>query len=245
MKLPWPPSGWILRRTLGRVRDPSAARERILEVTIWALESTAEVGFTVDQIAEAAHVGKQSIYQYFGDRDGLIVAAQAERYRRSILTGSTALMDGLIDCVTLEEYVHLLLSVAMTILRTGGERRRFRIQALGSAVTRPNLQAEIGEAHRASVATLTKVFAFGQRRDWVSTTYSASTLSAFWFDVVTGHHVSESYIDEAEHESINWATIDAVSFMLFGATFPELRTEIDRALESWDGDSGATPDQPS
>lgn len=211
------------------------SRDRILEAALWALDASAESGFTIDQIAEAARVGKQSIYQHFGDRDGLIVAAQAERYRRSILTGQDILLEGLVDCVTQDDYARLLITMASVATRTGSERRRLRAQALGSAATRPALQKEIRDAHRASIAALAKIFAFGQKRDWVDTAYSASTLSGLWFAMLSGHHVSESYADDADRESINAAVVDAISLMLFGRTFPELNNPdtVAKALMSY------------
>jgi len=204
--------------------DVPGSRERILEVTIAMLDTEAESGLKIDSIVAAAHVGKQSIYHYFGDRDGLVIAAQAERYRRSVLTGIDLLMEGLLECVTEDDYAQLLLTVASAATRLGGDRRRLRIQALGSAATRPTLQAAIREAHRTSVAALAKVFAFGQRRGWVPNTYSASTLSALWFDLVTGHHVSENYADDEDHEAINSATVDVFAILLFGRTYPEFNS---------------------
>lgn len=235
-----PPGRAVHSATVANLVSP---RDRILEATLWALDTSAESDFTIDKIAEAARVGKQSIYQHFGDRDGLVVAAQAERYRRSIMTGHDILMDGLVECVTPEDYARLVITMASVAARVGGERRRLRTQALGSAATRPSLQKEIGEAHRASVAALAKIFAFGQKREWLSTTYSPSALSALWFGMITGHHVSESYADETDRESINCAVVDAISLMLFGRTFPELNNPdaVAKAFASYAGaDAGAT-----
>jgi AcrR family transcriptional regulator len=227
------------------VTDPPGTRERILEATIGALVTGTESAFTIDQIADSAKVGKQSIYHYFGDRDGLVVAAQAERYRRGIQTGLNALTESVFECVTEDEYAHLLVNAAIAVITSGTERRQFRMQALGSAIARQDLQTKIGEAHRASVAVLAKILAFGQRRQWVLTTYSATTLSALWFDMVTGHHVFETYGVEEDREAVSRATVDAIILMLFGRTFPETSSSTAFAQASEDAARAmTTPAEP-
>lgn len=204
--------------------EPLRPRERILEAAIALLDSEGETGIKVDHLAEVAQVGKQSIYHHFGDRDGLIVAAQGEQYRRSILTGLDVLQHGLVDCVTVDEYAKLLLLVAAAATSMGKERRRVRAQAIGSAATRPALQAAIRDAHRQSVAALAKIFDFGKRRGWITDTYSATTLGALWFDWISGRHVSENYAVDDDNAQIGRAHVDAISLILFGRTYPEFNS---------------------
>lgn len=220
-----------------------ANRAQILSLAVAAIDAGGEAAIRVNHLAAAAGVTPPVIYYHFGSRDGLVVAAQAERYRINILRGLDPLIEGLRRSSTRDEYARVLLTVGYLAARTG-EGRRLRIQALGSAITRPELQDAIRDAHRSSVDKLAEIFAFGQARGWVSTHYTAPTLAALWFGMITGHHVSEAYAQDADRESINLALVDAIALMLFGRTYPEFNNaeEAARAMEDYERVRATTPD---
>lgn len=199
-------------------------RSRMLELAIEAIEAGGEAAIRVNEIVHAAGVTAPMLYYHFGNRDGLVAAAMGERYRRSMLAGEDVLLEGLQTCTTQHEYAQLLLSVAIDAARSpaAAGRRRLRIQSLGAASKRPALQAAIEEAHRLSVVTLARIFAHGQERGWVLTDYSPSVLAALWWDMSNGHHISETYAEEADRDAINLALVDAIAHMLFGRTFPDV-----------------------
>lgn len=207
------------------VAEGQSSRERILDVTIGLLESDGEAGIRIDQVAEQAQVAKRSIYHFFTDREGLIIAAQSERLHRMMFSDFRAVIDGLLDCVTLDDYVRLLLTGVSSSTHHAADRRRLRLQILGSADTRPELKEVFRAAHRSLVEQNTKVVAFGQRRGWVQTTYSASTIAEWWFALATGRYLTETYADAADVESVGNANIDAASYILFGRTFPEYSSQ--------------------
>lgn len=142
---------------------PASNRDRLLEAAIGIVERHGEAALQVDQVAEMVGVTKPSIYHFFGDRDGLIVAAQAERYRRSIVVGLVDLdLDTVLECDSQAEYATLLHSVIMSTNTTDGVvRRRLRAEVIGSAVARPALHASIAEVHRQTVVALARVLAYG------------------------------------------------------------------------------------
>lgn len=203
-----------------------SSQERILEAALALLDEEGEGGLKIEVLAASAHVAKQSIYHHFRDREGLIIAAQAERYRRNLSDTALATLDAMIQCVDADDFAKLLISTGVAAAREGVGRRRERVHSLGSATARPELQAAIRVAHRASVATTEKIFRFGQVRGWVRTEHSAATLSAVWLGTITGLHVAENYADEAAVPAIGIATIDSVSLLLFGRTFPELTSSL-------------------
>jgi len=207
------------------VVDASDSRERILEATIALIEANGEAGLRLEQVAENAAVAKRSIYHFFGDREGLIVAAQAERIINMMASEINFVLDGLLDCVEPEAYVQLVLTAAFRAVANGKERRRLRLQVLGSADTRPNLRHIVQESHCAYVEQLAKMAAFGQRRGWVQSTYSAAQLAEFWFAMLVGRYVTETYADEATQRATGHAIVDAISYMMFGRTYPEFSTD--------------------
>lgn len=198
------------------------SRERILEATIALLESEGEGGLKIEKVAEAAHVAKQSLYHYFTDREGLIVAAQAERYRRGLTGRVHIVLDHMLMCRDGEEFARLVVATGLAALGDGGGNRRDRVHALGSAIGRPELREAIRAAHRASCTTVTKIFAYGQVRGWVDTTYPPSVLAELWFSAITGYYLTEEYASGDDVAPTGRAIVDAVSAVMFGRTFPEL-----------------------
>lgn len=194
------------------MRSSGNSRGRLLEAAIEVIEREGEAALRVDAVAEKAGVTKPSIYHFFHDRDGLIVAAQAERYYRSLFIGVRQLdLDALLGTASHDEYIEMLRATFLAAMSTDGvEQRRVRAQALGSAVTRPALRAAILEVHREVVATLTRVLAHGQERGWLRSDFSPSALSSWWFGISAGRHLVEEYseyADAAAWPAIVWSTV--------------------------------------
>lgn len=192
--------------------EPLSSRDRILAAAIDVIEREGEAALRVDRIAQAAEITKPSIYHFFHDRDGLIVAAQADRYRRSINFGLLSLdFDRVLDCDSQAHFAGLLYSaVSSSTSADGVLRRRLRVQVLGSAVTRPELQKSIEQVHRESIITLAKVFGYGQKRGWVQSNFSPSALAAWWYGTIGGRHLVEDYSETADADEwpqITWSAI--------------------------------------
>ena len=61
-------------------RDPERTRARILDAATREFARYGLGGARVDRIAERAGANKRMLYYYFGDKDGLFLAALEERY---------------------------------------------------------------------------------------------------------------------------------------------------------------------
>lgn len=192
---------------------PATSRERLIGAAIAIIEAEGEAGVRVDRVAEMAEVAKPSLYHYFGDRAGLIVAAQAQRYRQAMVIVE---IDQVLAIESRVDFARAVLTAIDSYSSPeGAVRRRLRIQVLGSAVSRPDLQLAIREAHEYSVRELTRVITFGQKLGWVSSRFSASSIVEWWFGVVLGRHLVEEYGKEAD--AIEWkdVTLHMTSMLLF------------------------------
>ena len=124
-----------------------------------AIEAHGEAGLRVDEIALAAEVAKPSLYHFYGSRDGLIAAAQAERYRRSLLVGMDQVVEFMKTSPTREQFQELVRTWLRSFTTEESRRRRaIRLEVLGSSVSRPELRAAIGEANDMTTAQLTSLF---------------------------------------------------------------------------------------
>jgi AcrR family transcriptional regulator len=61
-------------------RDPDRTRQRILGAALEEFSRYGLGGARVDRIAERAGANKRMLYYYFGDKDGLFLAALEDRY---------------------------------------------------------------------------------------------------------------------------------------------------------------------
>lgn len=195
------------------------SRERILEAAIAVIETDGEAGVRVDQIADRANIAKPSIYHFFNSRDGLIIAAQAERYRRSLLFSVSALMEPIRACRSRDEFAMIIRNrIRAFALPEGRQRRRDRIQVLGSAASRPTLRAEIQAVESQAVAEFEWVFQYARERGWITTRFDLGIVSRWWFGVILGRHLVDDVLDEHDSEQWTEITIEAVEHIIYGTS---------------------------
>lgn len=154
------------------------------------IESDGEVAVRVDRIAASAGVTKPVLYSHFGDREGLIVAAQAERFRRSLRMGMSDVAAAVQQCRSADDFF----AIFSAWVRTFGEpdgviRRRMRVEVLGSAVSRPALQRSVQQAHDDHMDELAAIIQVAQDNGWVSTQFTAKTYAAWWTGLVLSRHI--------------------------------------------------------
>ncbi|MEN9792625.1 MAG: hypothetical protein RL330_703, partial [Actinomycetota bacterium] len=109
------------------------------------------------------------LYRAFGSREGLVIAAQAERYRRSIADIVEFLavrFEAAASRDDLKRSLREAADVAFDPARSGP--RRLRAEVVGSAVSRPDLQQQIVTVDRAMVTRLENALAHGVAAGWLS-----------------------------------------------------------------------------
>lgn len=126
------------------------ARRAILDATIKVLETSGEAAVRLASIAEDAGVAIGLIGYHFGGREGLIEAAQAERYSERTVADLGAVEAGIAAAKDPDDFLGLLAaftSQAVAQASLEGSRMR-RVALLGSAFGRPELLAYYGEVQR-------------------------------------------------------------------------------------------------
>lgn len=195
-------------------------RERLIEATIDLISQQGEAGLRVENVAAAAGVSKASVYHFFGDREGLVVAALAEEYRRLLARG-TSRFDELLRCETREEFVaNLLEGLAIFVTPEGAAARRKRVQVLGSAVTRPALRAAIEEVQSDVTAEFAKFLAITQKLGWVERNFAPEVLAEWALSVILGRHIIDDYGSDIARAGWLAACQAAASQLFFGGMVP-------------------------
>lgn len=194
--------------------DSSGTRERILLAAIEILETEGEVGIRVDRVVTMAGYTKPVLYHHFHDRDGLISAAQAERYRQSLSAANSALEQAMGQSSTVGEFFRALRAwIGLQSSDEGVSRRRMRAQVLGAAASRPDLAAQVVEVNRAQAGFLGGWIAVAQERGWVSREVDANQLAMWWIGVQFSRHLAE--IDPDHYDASAWDAIAVTAMASF------------------------------
>ena len=121
-----------------------SSAERILERAIEVIETGGEAAIRTNTIAADCGVTPPILYRAFGNRDGLVIAAQAERYRRSSALAAEFLISHLANANSRDELrANLGVTLDFIFSPSRSAARRLRAEVIGSAVSRPALREAI------------------------------------------------------------------------------------------------------
>lgn len=182
---------------------PDDTRSKIIDATITIIEADGEAAVRVDAVVRSAGFTKPVLYHHFGDREGVIAAAQAERFRRSLeigIEGATALVDAASSADDFLTAMRVLLKNYAS--PEGRERRRFRIEVLGAAASRPALMASIVEASRAHIDKFEMPLRIAEARGWLKPDVPVRDFAQWWVGLVLSRHLFE--IDPDGFSEASW-----------------------------------------
>lgn len=161
--------------------------ERILERAIEVIEHGGEVAIRTNTIAKECGVTPPILYRAFDSREGLIIAAQAERYRRTMSDIVTDVVAAFQRASTRESTVAAVRGIveyAMSGARINS--RRLRMEVMGSAVSRPDLAAKIVEADREAIGKIVDSMSPAQRAGWFAPDVNVAAVVYWVFGMTNG-----------------------------------------------------------
>lgn len=194
-------------------RRPST-RERILEVVIDQLATGGEAAVRVDDVRDRSGVSVGSIYHHFGDRDGLIVAAQLRRFARYAEAETAALSDLVREARDVDEFRRAVLQLTRhtaSELRTA--ERWGRIGVLASTLGRDTLAGEVRSIQTRLTDELQAHVAQGQARGFFRSDLDARAVALFVEAYSLGlalNDVDDRPVSEQDWEQVVEAVIDAL-----------------------------------
>lgn len=190
--------------------------DQILESAIRVIEAQGEAAVRVRDICEECGITTPVLYSHFGSRDGLVVAAQTERYGRSRYQILGWLAEAVAGCTNADQFrgvVDELITKGLDGSRA--ENRRIRASVLGSSVGRPALIDAIRDADREFVERFVIVLRPAHDSGWLRRGVDLHAL-ILWYD---GHldarlHVElgTSNVDPVEWDAIARRAIMAAAF---------------------------------
>lgn len=191
--------------------DRPDTRTRLLEAAVAVIEQDGEAAVRIRDVSTAAGVTYASLYHFFGDREGLIEAAQAERYRRDLLEPVHALRGAVEACRTEQQFIEALRAAMRAMCSPDRFAVRMnRMNVLGSAQTRPRLARLLADAQRSQNTELAAAFAIGRERGWVRQDIDLDMLAAWINGQSNGRVLIEMDLARADEAAWNRIAFDAV-----------------------------------
>jgi AcrR family transcriptional regulator len=195
----------------------STSRQQLLEAAIVSIDQGGEAALRVDEVAEAAGVTKPTLYHYFGDRDGLVAAAQAERFRRLMMLGLDEALRIVREAASVEEFAAMLPAlVAIGAGEEGASRRAARAAVLGSATSRPQLTKEIRDVLVVAGEQLAEFYRIGKERGLITSDIDDDVMSHWWFSVLAGRHLIDVLDDDRITAQWEQMTVWSMQKVLLG-----------------------------
>lgn len=150
------------------VGQASNTRQRILAAAVDIIESRGEAALRMADVARRANVAIGLVGHYFGGRDGLVAAAQAERFRGSVVDDLARLNELIADRPSIPNVLASLRSLTRELLGPNRSRERLaRIAALGAAHGRPELHEQLGATAGDMLDIFTTIVSMGQDEGYV------------------------------------------------------------------------------
>ena len=192
--------------------------QKILDEAIRIIEANGEAGLRVHDIEVAVDVTPPSIYHFFGSREGLVSAAQAERLVRSFAefnAVSDAILNRVSSRAELREAIRDLLAKVYDPSRS--LPRQQRLFALGSAEGRPELAVILGEAARSFLRQRAESFQVFQDNCWIRPDLDLEAFIQWLAGQILGRIYIEIGCEPAPNPAWDAISIEAVMFVVFGS----------------------------
>ncbi len=143
--------------------------QRILERTIQVIETAGEAAIRTNPIAFECGVTPPILYRAFGNREGLIIAAQAERYRRSTEAALLYLFR-YIDEANSREQLRENISTSLDFIfsEQRAENRRLRADVIGSSMSRPELREQLTRIDEEYALAIVERYQTAIDKGWLS-----------------------------------------------------------------------------
>jgi len=188
---------------LASVTDPRNTRERLIKAAIRAIEKEGESGVRIRDICKATNTTAPSVYYFFGDRLGLIRAAQASRYQVPLQTLQRDFAEAVYLCKSKADFtklVHQILEVIYSEKRK--TIRSTRANVLGNAQSDRLLAREIAGMHDSINKVSAEPIRYAQAKKWIDDDFNPQMFYSWLVGTLNGRVLID--LDGTHPECDDW-----------------------------------------
>ena len=205
----------------GKLTERKPIETLILERAIEVIEAGGEGAVKTHSIAADCGVTAPVLYRVFGNREGLIIAAQAERFRRSYIIGESDVAADLsrriARCLSRDDVVDAMRWYFNSVMTSDRHDRRLtRLEIIGSAVNRPKLMKAVADTQTAIIEQFAKMFEIPIEHGWVKTSVDSVAIAALGHGIILGRFMQEISGDRIDEDEWNKAAIEVMLHLMFG-----------------------------
>lgn len=190
-------------------------RDRLLELAVAAIDEGGEASIRVNHLAAAVGVTPPFIYYHFGNRDGLVAAAQVERYIRRLRDDVVAFERALGQCTSADQLRAVLVATWHQSFTERSASRWVRLNAIGSAYARPELEAAIVRAQDHLMRTIARLLEPYRDRGWMRPGLDLATVAAWQQGLLLSRALVErgsEVVDLEEWDRLTVASLTEICF---------------------------------
>lgn len=191
-------------------------RSRILDLAVAAIDDGGEAALRVNHIVAEVGVTPPVLYYHFGSRDGLVIAAQVERYTRQTRADMEAIGRAVARCASPDDLRTALVITWRRSLAERAESRWRRTSVMGSAYARPELEAAVARAQDEIVAGLVTILEPCRQRGWLREGIDLPSTIAWHHSLLIGRVHIEHGAQQGDPAEWDRLTIDALEHAFFG-----------------------------
>ena len=185
--------------------DSGDTRRLLINVAIRHLSLYGWEGTQLPSIVDEVHVAKSSVYHYFGSREGLLAAAAAEQYRRTLLAEDARVVDDARACQTEQEFLSFvereLLRVATDPMTIAA--RKDRVIVAAAALSRDELAVDVASAQRVFVDAMAEIICDAQQRGLINSTVNPTSYASWLHGMTLGRTLTDSSCSDP----LNWLAV--------------------------------------
>jgi AcrR family transcriptional regulator len=197
----------------------SSIRQQILDLAIQAIDMGGEAAIRVNDIANEAGVTVPTLYRHFGSRDGLVEAAQTQRFRETQFVDSSVFAAALAKCKNQEDLRKAIRKELLTHFdEDRWDLRQVRLNALGAGYARPELSASLALAQKQGAMGITEMLLPFQKKGWIRKDLDLLA-TVYWFmGQILGRVLIEMGDNPVSQKKWNDVSIEGIMAVIFGDT---------------------------
>jgi AcrR family transcriptional regulator len=193
-----------------------SSAQRILERTIQVIEESGEAAIRTNPIAFECGVTPPILYRAFASREGLIIAAQAERYRRSTEVSAKYLYDSIARADSRESLIANVSSLLDFVFnKDRAENRRLRVEVIGSSVSRPQLRELIAAIDKEYSVSIALAYQSAVEKGWMSSGKNLEAIALWAQGLLNTRYMVDAAASDEDANTWNELTRQSILSALF------------------------------
>jgi AcrR family transcriptional regulator len=187
--------------------------QALLDRTKQLLEAVGEESLRLPQILDGLGTSVTSLYHFFGNREGLIVSAHADRFVDRTNEAIEAFATAASHTTTFDEFLAFM-TLVINMSAYGPhfiQFRRTRTQVLGAAMSRPQLLDALAVSQRRTLMRFGSVTKGAVDRGQIRSDMDAEATTLWYQGIQLGRVLSEIDPELAENESWTNLTIEGTA----------------------------------